>query len=402
MKSRLLFFLFLMLLSLSGLIMAGCQFPMLPAGTQAVTTAAGSESLGTTGSEAAASTTAASTTATVTTVTGTSAPVTTAEPEDTFIALPKTILTTKGQMLTLYFRSIVQLGEGESLLVTAEGDRGTQLADRWEYAPEKAETFSLKFELIKDGAAIKKETFTVEVKNGSTKDLNVLVLGDSTVNAGTITQTMLSLAETYNRGLTLLGTRGDNGNFHEGRGGWSAKGYWTTASTDTYVNAFYNSAVGHFDFEYYMEQNGYDSVDVVVIQLGINDIFGLTTPERVESGIAEYIEHMEKIIDNILDYRRTIKIVIHPVIPCTANEEEFRRVYPTSPQTIEGYLSNMQTVNMALIEAFGEENKIYISPYHAALDSVANQPSDVHPSYTGYTQLGRETYNFITAVTARS
>ena len=66
--------------------------------------------------------------------------------------------------------------------------------------------------------------------NGLTK--NVLVIGDSLVNAGVITGTLLNNAGTDAMGINLIGTRGTAPNLHEGRGGWNITSYATQGRTD--------------------------------------------------------------------------------------------------------------------------------------------------------------------------
>lgn len=60
---------------------------------------------------------------------------------------------------------------------------------------------------------------------------SVLVIGDSLVNAGTITQTLLNWSDTDTMKATLLGTRGSALNRHEGRGGWTVNDYATAGRT---------------------------------------------------------------------------------------------------------------------------------------------------------------------------
>lgn len=66
---------------------------------------------------------------------------------------------------------------------------------------------------------------------GSGLTKTALVIGDSLVNAGTITQTLLDLAATDAMKVSLLGTRGTGANRHEGRGGWTVNDYATVGRT---------------------------------------------------------------------------------------------------------------------------------------------------------------------------
>ena len=61
----------------------------------------------------------------------------------------------------------------------------------------------------------------------------VLVVGDSLISNGTITQTLLDLAANDAMKVELLGTLGSGLNKHEGRGGWTVNSY-TSAGTVNY------------------------------------------------------------------------------------------------------------------------------------------------------------------------
>lgn len=90
---------------------------------------------------------------------------------------------------------------------------------------------------------------------------NVLVIGDSYVNAGTITQRLLDISATDVLKTTLIGTRGTGTNKHEGRGGWRVSDYATVGRNDykftvsgvTTAPAI-NSTVYSFDGRSYMVQ----------------------------------------------------------------------------------------------------------------------------------------------------
>lgn len=72
-------------------------------------------------------------------------------------------------------------------------------------------------------------TTIVTANASSTGNKKVLVMGDSYVNAGVITQRLLDIAETDPISIELIGTRGTDLNKHEGRGGWKINDY--TSST---------------------------------------------------------------------------------------------------------------------------------------------------------------------------
>jgi len=66
---------------------------------------------------------------------------------------------------------------------------------------------------------------------------SIIVVGDSLIAAGVITQTLLDIAATDAMKISLIGTRGTNPNRHEGRGGYTVSDYTTAGRT------FYSFAV---------------------------------------------------------------------------------------------------------------------------------------------------------------
>jgi lysophospholipase L1-like esterase len=65
--------------------------------------------------------------------------------------------------------------------------------------------------------------------SGTTKVINTI--GDSLINAATITQTVIDIAAGDVMGVSFIGTRGTAPNKHEGRGGWKISDYATVGRT---------------------------------------------------------------------------------------------------------------------------------------------------------------------------
>ncbi len=66
---------------------------------------------------------------------------------------------------------------------------------------------------------------------GSGLNKKVIVVGDSFINAGVITQTLIDVAASDVMGVTMLGTQGTTPNKYEGRGGWNVNDYTTAGRT---------------------------------------------------------------------------------------------------------------------------------------------------------------------------
>ena len=111
-------------------------------------------------------------------------------------------------------------------------------------------------------------------------------------------------------GEIVKDSSGDNMTFyHEGHGGWTAEDFCTLPNKSTgYVNAFYNPSSQAFDFSYYMSRTGFNGVDYVFINLGINDIAKYDTP--TEENINTILGYYQQMIDSIHAYDTNVKIFI--------------------------------------------------------------------------------------------
>ena len=323
------------------------------------------------------------------------------EPKKRRVALPYMMYAFVGHPVTAYFRNIFDHNI-DNVYVRMSGMLGNQYKDRWEYTPTTAGVFANAFQAYNhDYEEIANCDTRLVVKSESEKsNVSVLVIGDSTVEAGVETLKMFELAKAdagYN--LTLLGTRGTETNRHEGRSGWTAARYVSEEeSTSGVKNAFYNPTSKTFDFSYYMSEQGYSGADCVFLQLGINDVFYAQTDTETRSAVAKYIANMETIVNSIKAYSDKTKIVINLIIPGDADQDNFGNAYGVS-QTAWKYKKNTHEANIALINTFEDVENVYLSPFNAAIDTVNNMNGDVHPKANGYNQLGAQMYSYLRAIT---
>ena len=189
--------------------------------------------------------------------------------------------------------------------------------------------------------------------NGTTK--KCLFIGDSMTNAGIYTQKLLDLFNNDDMNIELLGTRGTGTNLHEGRNSWSAYTYTHNASYGDATNPFWNNANNSFDFQYYMNFNNYDSVDIVGIMLGTND-FGI-----IGSTIEEYVANLQTIINSIHNYNPSIKILLMtPPSVCQLQPDYF------------SWINSINNSDYAIIDNFDnkENENIIIVPIHYIVDPI--------------------------------
>ncbi|WP_168383467.1 GDSL-type esterase/lipase family protein [Acinetobacter indicus] len=156
------------------------------------------------------------------------------------IVLPPKILTMKDLESNIFFNHVLK-EDYKDYLVDITCTKGKQYSRKWVYNydstkdTDTANTATLTIALHdkKKGDLLTSKTTTVQnvasSSNAGTK--NVLVIGDSYVNAGVITQTLLDNAVNDVTKINLIGTRGTGLNKHEGRGGWKISDYATVGRT---------------------------------------------------------------------------------------------------------------------------------------------------------------------------
>lgn len=154
------------------------------------------------------------------------------------MVMPPYIYGVQGRECNVYLDNL-HLSDADDYLhdVASASNTGQQQSERWTWTPSAG---------LASGAltitAHDKRTGTLLVTKtaqqraaastaGSGTTKKVLVVGDSLVNAGTITQTLLDIAAADVMGVTLLGTQGAAPNRHEGRGGWTVNDYTTAGRT---------------------------------------------------------------------------------------------------------------------------------------------------------------------------
>lgn len=223
-------------------------------------------------------------------------------------------------------------------------------------------------------------------KSLNLSNCSILVIGDSTVNDGTMVAKIKTFFEENGATATLLGTRGSSGYNHEGRGGWSSQDYFTNKTEGGVVNPFYNQSTNTFDFSYYMSNQGYTSVDFVVIQLGINDLY-----LGDDLSIKSTWDNIKLMIDSILEFSNTIKVILN--LPTTPNIDQSKHSVfePLYRNRIIRYCDYA----IAKVKDFYTNNKVRYSYCHLILNPETEIRDHVHPITIGYEKMGLEVVNQI-------
>jgi len=321
----------------------------------------------------------------------------------------KTIYMDTANPFKLYFRNVLSLPKCEFY----GGQPSTGLTadyynDYVQLSTVTAGTYTLPYEIYDDNyQLLDSGTITIIVKVVNPSNCKVLIIGDSTVygqsmvdgsttNVKPISQNLYEMFSNSGKQLTLLGTQGTAPYKHEGYPGRAVSAFFSAGTSFNGTETF-----GTFDFSYYMTQQGYDSVDYVIIQLGINDM-SHESFVNVDTLANQSINYISQMVQSIQNYNSNIKVIINLTIP--PNND--RRVWTAQMQTLSPvnfikqwiYHNNNSNYVEKLQNKFLNTTNVYIAPTNLVLDTTIDISDSVHPTADGYTKLSQvdfDTINYI-------
>lgn len=309
------------------------------------------------------------------------------------VAIPTVVRVLTGGEFSIYYANVISRQNAIFWCGSVSGLTTRRYDDHLSVTANAAGTYPLQWKVYSSGySLLASGTCTIIAVDSKTVTASALVIGDSTVTQGDyICQKLLSCFSAAGGALTLLGTRGTAPAKHEGRAGWKASDYCTKAADGTYTNPFYDNG---FDFSHYMTTQGYTGVGVVVIQLGINDIFyaGLDS-----FSAAETIGYMNAMVTSILAYDSSIKVIVDLLTPPNGNTSVFTEKYGTS-QIDFVYRLNTIRLSKALMEHFAGNASVVVSPNNCVLNPTQDINDGVHPTEGGYAKLGQTIYETMLGV----
>lgn len=244
-------------------------------------------------------------------------------------------------------------------------------------------------------------------KNRVVDPRKVLLIGDSYISSGQISQRMLDLSAENSMKLTFIGTQGTGVNKHEGRGGWTVGQY----TSDFIGNPFWIG--GAINFGQYITDNALDTPDVVIIHLGVNDSYGSATDNIVISTAATACANLDLLIASILAKNPLAKIGI--AAPNTYADQDAFGLDGGNGVTAWRAKRNIVLWNNEIYKYYKDKEvqKIYIIGTGVNVDTKANFPTitqatnshnsavitvqsnAVHPNDGGYKQIGDVVFSFI-------
>lgn len=329
------------------------------------------------------------------------------------------------------------------LCVDVTCTKGAQFDRWWRYTPTSGDAGSTTFTLAvytKDratllasaAATLKTVALTHPTVGVSRK---VLMIGDSTWANGIVAAELVNLFNGDAKyTLNLVGS--NNGNVNdsgavsravnvEAISGWTFNLFTTDASTTwteiggTVRTGSPFSFAGAFNFASYLSAQSITmaSGDWVLINLGINDIFGATDDTTLQATLSTMATQLAAWITSIKAAVSGIRIGICVTIPPSGSQDAFGVNY-TSVQTLRRYEQNLRLWRDTILANNDSTvaSNVYVIPYHVALDRVNNfgtspvalnfrnsttynQPNNgVHPANTGYWQLADILRSYLKAI----
>lgn len=181
-------------------------------------------------------------------------------------------------------------------------------------------------------------------------------------------------------------------------------------SSVTSSNPFYNPTTERFDLGHYLTTTGQTMAanDWVFFQLGINDVFGLTTEQSASDKVSTMAAQLRFMLDNIRAYNAGIRVGLVVTFP-PADQNAFAVNYAAG-QTSEMYIkTGLIAWQKKMLQEFDNQaerdKNRYLIPANLNLDTDYNYPTStvpvnsrnattetiqsngVHPSATGYAQI---------------
>jgi lysophospholipase L1-like esterase len=314
------------------------------------------------------------------------------------IILPSVVTAVVGRELNIYYDNIIKTDlslDNYNILVTCP--KGLYLDDRFTVTPAAGDVGSHALQFVvfdKKGNLLLRKDITLNIiaDNVLPSEKKFLFIGDSLTDFNVY---LTELKNLLGANLTLLGTRGTAPVKHEGRGGWSTVNYVSNATVGATVNAFWNTSTSAFDFSYYMTQQGYTSLDYVVIFLGTNDL---------STGEDNVVANIKTMINSIQAYNSAIKVFVVQTPPPSNSQYIFgegRIFHWDVKKKYQGFDKRFMTeftntipvyINLDSVNDFPTK-QVQISARNTGTRTVSSDR--YHPNNYGYYKIADIIYNTI-------
>ena len=305
-----------------------------------------------------------------------------------YFALPATgVSLMVGQEVTIYGDSLINVPVGSDLTVTYTCNIGAASGNNYTITPVAGDVgdHSLRMVFVSNGVTRSDETITLSVYAEAVAGTKkVLMIGDSLVVQGcgyfhTQIDTVLN-----NCTLTFVGTQGTTTK-HEGYGGFNW--YSFTVAGSPFVKA------GVIDIAAYFTDNSIDAPDYILINLGVNDMYGQSANDLTDLEMATIVGYSKQLIDAFLAYNANLKIIIGLPSICGNTATAWNIDYDESVYIQNKYIEIMHKFWGGLITQYDiYSGRVSINTETIFLDRTNGYNlvagGGVHPNQLGYEQLG--------------
>lgn len=270
---------------------------------------------------------------------------------------------------------------------------------------------NVKFFFNNTDYAIKNKSIYVEAVDqnaGAGQTKKVLFIGDSMTKASYYPNDLINMFSNDDMNIELIGTEGSAPANFVAFNGWRAYTYCycengkddngTTGLIGK--NPFFNPETKEFDFTYFMNNNNYDNVDYVFLNIGTND--WTRSNHITESEILSYYNFM---INSIKKYNSAIKICLWlpPTkgMMSTDNKKLIDMSLRSQILAIK-YFDNRENENIFLVPVYFNVDPEHDYPYKE--ENVSNDNTlfkhlvctdRTHPSQIGYQKIADVIFTYI-------
>jgi hypothetical protein len=327
--------------------------------------------------------------------------------EDLKLFLPNPLYATPGVELSVYFDNLVDVKDSGRFQFRVSSAFGSSYRRRWAGTPTEAHVGKHPFELQvldlrgKPVASAKTELIVTTPKAGEGRSVRVLYVGDSLTHPGHHPAELKRLAA--KRGypnVSFLGTHSyqDNpGILHEGYSGWtwhcflnhyepgSAKTRYRDHSPFLYREG---KSSPKLDVDRYLREHSPGGPpDLVVFQLGINDVY--CQPQ-------DYIlKNADTLVGAFRKAAPAASLAVWLTQPVNYTQASFDFAYDAKIKRTD-IKSRQHELAQAFARKFGgrEREGLFVIPMNVSLDVVEDYPANdaVHPTVSGYQRLGQTLY----------
>ena len=326
-----------------------------------------------------------------------------------FLRLPDYIYTTTTSQYSVFYKNLILSETPDNYSFIVNCPVGYNDGNKYSLDSLTSGSYSIQIEVLDSLGNILEtdESQLMVTENNITHNdtLKLLFIGDSLTKAGKYERYAKELLdEVGDYPIKLLGTQfyttqdSIDGIFHEGRGGWK----WANYTLDS-LSPFVYSVYPGVDIQKYIDEklNG-EVPDIVMIFLGINDVFGIdaSSLETIDATITNIFKDrsMGLLINEFAETLPNVPIGICLIPVANERQETWYTLYGDSTLCWE-YRQCQHRLIQRYIDYYKDLAKPNFSmiPIYPNIDTFNGYYSTnaLHPNLYGYEQIAYSVYSWI-------